>query len=253
MSIFSGLPQKGGDERIYSVTTGLVKTNWDKDHPGMVQVEYFMGTEGKNVTGWMPVMASYAFKDCGMYALPEIGSEVVLAFNMGDRNCPIVIGCLWNRKNKLPDQTAAENNTIKRFCTKAGSEIVFNDETDKEKIMIRTPKELEVVIDDENEAIALQDKNRKNGISIHAKDGTIKIYADKNITLEAGGHAVITLDKASAAIQSNDIKADASKSFEVKGQSVKLGGTQTAVEGKSQLEMKSGGVTQIKGSMLKLN
>lgn len=47
MGVFSGLPQKDGDERIYSVTTGLVRTNWDKDHPGMIRVEYFMGTEGK--------------------------------------------------------------------------------------------------------------------------------------------------------------------------------------------------------------
>lgn len=178
------------------------------------------------MTGWMPVMSSYAFEDCGMYALPEIGSEVVLAFNMGDRNCPIVIGCLWNRKNKLPDETATENNT---------------------------PKEFGVIIDDENETIALQDKEAGNTISIQGKDGIIKICADKSIVLEAGGHEVITVDPSSAVIRADDIKADAAKGFEVKGQSVKFGGTQTAVEGKSQLEMKSGGITQIKGSMLKLN
>lgn len=187
MGLFSGLPHRDGDERIYSITTGLVRTNWDKDHPGMVKVEYFMGTEGKNVTGWMPVMSPYAFKDCGMYALPEIGSEVVLAFNMGDRNCPIVIGCLWNRKNKLPDETATEHNTVKRFCTRAGSEIVFHDEAGKEKIMVRTPKGLGVIIDDKNETIVLQDKGAGNKISIQGRDGTIKICADKSISIEAGG------------------------------------------------------------------
>ena len=55
MEFFSEWGTGSAGDRICSVTTGLVKNNWDDKHPGMIQAEYFLGTQGKNVTGWMPV------------------------------------------------------------------------------------------------------------------------------------------------------------------------------------------------------
>lgn len=245
----------GADERICSVTTGLVKNNWDDKHPGMVKVEYFLGTQGKNVTGWLPVAVPYAHDDCGMYMLPEIGSEVVIAFNMGDRSCPVAIGCLWNKKNKLMKNTAAEGNKIKRFKTKGGCEVVFEEEKGKEVIDVHTPAGLQLRMADENQTIVLQDKEKKNGVWIDAKKGNIKLFADKKMTLEVGGKAMLTLDggKNSLEAKADEMKVEATRSYTLKGQNVQLEGTKTDIKGKSQLSAQSGGMTQIKGSMVKIN
>lgn len=243
------------DEKIYSITTGLVKNNWDDEHPGMVRAEYFLGTQGKNVTGWIPVAVPYAFKDCGMYMLPEIGSEVVIAFNMGDRNCPVVIGCLWNQKNELPKETATEKNTIKRFKTKGGCEVVFEEEKDKEAVEVHTPAGLRIRIEDEKQTIAIEDREKKTGILMDAKEGGIKLFADKKIILEAGGKEMVTLDgnAGSVTVKADDVREEPSKSYQVKAQNVRLEGTQTDIEGKSQLSVKSGGIAQLKGATVKIN
>lgn len=255
MGMFNEWVISGADEKICSVTTGLVKNNWDDGHPGMVKVEYFLGTQGKNVTGWVPVMAPYAYQDCGMYFLPEIGSEVVIAFNMGDRNCPIIIGCLWNKKNKLMKDTASEGNKIKRFKTKGGCEVVFEEEKGKEAIEVHTPANLKIRIEDEKQTITIQDKEKKNGVSIDAKEGSMQLFADKKITVEVGKKAMMTFDgsKNSVTVKADDIKEEATKACALKGQNVQLEGTQMNIKGKSQLSVQSSGMAQIKGATVKIN
>lgn len=255
MGMFHEWIVSGADERVCSVTTGLVKNNWDDGHPGMVKVEYFLGTQGKNVTGWLPVAAPYAYEDCGIYLLPEIGSEVVIAFNMGDRNCPVVIGCLWNKKNKLMKDTAVEGNKIKRFKTKGGCEVVFEEEKGKEAIEVHTPASLKLRIEDENQTITIQDKEKKNGILIDAKKGSIELFADKKMTLAVGGKEMFSLDgsKNSVTVKADEIKEETTKSHTVTGQNVKLDGTQIAIKGKSQLSVQSNGMAQFKGATVKIN
>lgn len=255
MGIFDGLMPVGTDNGIYSVTTGLVKDNWDKEHPGMIKAEYFLGTSGRNVTGWIPVAAPYAFKECGIYMLPEIGSEVIIAFNMGDRNCPVVIGSLWNQKNTLPKETAVEKNTIKRIKTKGGCEVVFDDEEGKASVLIQTPEGLHLKIEDENQKITVQDKDGKNGMLLQAKEGSLTICAEKKITMKVGNEEMFTLDGNSkaATLKAGKVKAEASQGLELEGQNTKLEGSMLEVKGQSSLKVQSGGIAEVKGAMVKIN
>lgn len=253
MGVFNEWVTSGTDEKICGVVTGLVKDNYDQEHPGMVKVEYFLGENGKNVTGWVPVAAPYAFKDSGLYLLPEVGAVVVIAFNMGDRNCPIVIGSLWNKKNDLPKETAKDKNTIKRFKTKGGNEVIFEEEQGKEAIELHTPKSQTIRIDDEKETITIFDKEKKNGIKMEMKDGNITIIAEKKMTFEVGSQKMITMDGKTVQIKGDDIKAEATKGLNLKGQNLKAEGTQTDIEGKSSLNVKSSGMTQVKGTTVKIN
>lgn len=255
MGMFNEWVVSGADERVCSVTTGLVKNNWDDGHPGMVKVEYFLGTQGQNVTGWIPVAVPYAYKECGMYMLPEIGSEVVIAFNMGDRNCPVVIGCLWNQKNTLMQDTATEGNLIKRFKTKGGCEVVFEEEQGKEAIEVHTPASLKLRLEDENQTIVIEDKEEKNGVLIDAKEGSVKLFADKKMTLEVSQKPMLTLDgsKNSITVKADEIQEEAAKSCTVKGQNVQLEGTQMDIKGKSQLSVQSSGMAQLKGATVQIN
>ena len=51
-----------------------------------------------------------------------------------------------------------------------------------------------------------------------------------------------------------EIKASATQKATIKGQDAELSGTKGAkIEGKSKLDLTSGGVTQVKGGMVKLN
>src|SRR5574344_714199 len=108
-----GQSESSGERRMFSVTTGKVVKNWDSKHPGMVQVELFLSESGKNRTDWVRVAQPYAGKERGAYFLPEVGDEVVLAFNEGDRDHPIVLGSLWSQANTPPKGAPGEKNEIK--------------------------------------------------------------------------------------------------------------------------------------------
>ena len=54
----------GGSMR-YGLVQGIVKENYDKDQPGRIKVEYYIGEQGKMLTGWIPVMTPYVAKDAG--------------------------------------------------------------------------------------------------------------------------------------------------------------------------------------------
>lgn len=257
MGIFDGLVPVSGDIRISGITTGKVKDNWDEEHQGMVKVEYFLGEKGQNVTGWVPVASPYAYKNCGLYLLPEVGSEVVIAFEMGDRNCPIVIGSLWNKKNTIPKKTAKEKNTVKRFKTKGGCEVIFDDEEGKESICVQTPKNLHIKLDDEKKTITMQDKEGKNGITIHTETGSMTIKAEKKMVLEVGGKAVLTMEgegETSLNGEAAKIKMHASQTLNLKGQSASLeGGGTLELKGGSSLKAHSSGAAELKGTVVKIN
>ena len=240
---------------INGVLTGTVKENYNKDYPGMVKVELFLGEDGKNVTGWLPVMMPYAGAGFGFYALPEVGSEVVVAFNMGDRNRPVVIGGIWSDKNKLPQGSATEKNTTKQFITKGGNEIVVDDTENKEKITVKTKNGMSIALDDEKKTLILHDKDKKNSFEIDSTKGNVTITADKKLELKVGGSDAVVIDGTGkkVTIKSATVAVNADKDLQAKAQELQLSGTVAKVEGKSSLELSSSGSTQLKGSIVKIN
>lgn len=258
MSLFDELYSKGsngpGGQPMLSVTTGKVVGNWDDKHPGMVQVEIFLGEEGKNRTDWVRVAQPYAGKEYGHYFLPEIGDEVVLAFNLGDRDHPIVIGSLWSQVNTLPKDVAMEKNETKSLRTKGGNELVFSDTAGKESLSLHTKGELTLIMEDENVVINLCDKGKKNVLAINGKDGEITIKAEKKLILDVGGGS-FTLDGQGkkAILKMGTVNIEAGQNLNLKGQNVKLEGSMMKVESSGNLDAKAGGMLNLKGSMTKIN
>jgi phage baseplate assembly protein V len=70
--------------------------------------------------------ATLAAGDCGgTWFQPDAGDEVLVAFEGGNPRRPIVVGALWNDKQRPPENTP--ERTLLR--TKHGATIVFDDGT----------------------------------------------------------------------------------------------------------------------------
>ncbi len=256
MGLFDSIritPGIGIPDVIGGVVTGTVKENYNKDFPGKIKVELLLGEEGKNVTGWIPVMTPYGGNEYGNLFLPEVDSEVVVAFHMGDRNRPIVIGCLWSDKNKFPPETVKEENPVKTIMTKAGSVITFDDTKDKELISVKTKKGSFFEISEENQTISLSDKDKKNSVVINAKDGDVTVTADKTLNLKVGGKNAVAITDKEITLKTSTISVSADKDLTLKGQNTTVDGNSVKVSGKSSLEVSASGTTQVKGSMVKIN
>lgn len=254
--------EQGNIGKIQGIATGIVKENFDKEYQGMVKVEMYLGENGKNVTGWIPVMSSYAGSEYGNYWMPEVGQEVVIGFHFGERDYPIVLGCLWNKKNILPKETANEKNTIKKFTTKGGCQIVFDDEEGKEKIEIGTPEELSITIEDEKKLIQVKDKKGDNTIVMDCDKGTITFQAKTKLEFKVGKEAILTMDDKEVKIKNKTIEQEGTQKVAISGQNINVSAksnvdiaanANVSVKGNSGVKLNSSGITEVKGSMVKIN
>ena len=58
-------------------------------------------------SAWARVASPGAGKDRGMMFLPDVGDEVVVAFEHGDTRRPVVLGALYNAKDSRPARCSA--------------------------------------------------------------------------------------------------------------------------------------------------
>jgi phage baseplate assembly protein V len=110
-------------ERSEGIVIGKVTAVKDKQGLGRIQVTYpwLDGPEQR----WLPVAAPMAGGDSGVFFMPEIDDEVIIAFHHGMWDHPIVIGFLWNDKQPPPSQDERE----RMIRSRNGHTIRFVDST----------------------------------------------------------------------------------------------------------------------------
>ncbi len=173
---------------MYGVAPAIVTNNQDPEGLGRVKVR-FPWLSDDNETDWIRVATLMAGPDRGSFFLPEVGDEVLVGFQHGDINAAYVIGALWNGQHKPPETNSDGKNSIRKFRSRSGHEIVFNDDKDsgQEKIEIHTKSGHRIVLDDSTgaEKIELIDRTGSNKIVIDSGKNSITIESMNQISLKA--------------------------------------------------------------------
>jgi len=165
--------------RFYGVTVGVVTNNQDPDKLGRVKV-HFPWLSQEDESSWARVLSPMAGRDRGLYCLPEVDDEVLVAFEHGQVEFPYILGALWNGKD-IPPETNADGKNDKRVLkSRSGHVIRLDDSSDQAKI--------EVIDKTGNNKVVIDAS--KNTITIQAQGG-ISLTSDGDITLEAKGQVVI--------------------------------------------------------------
>ena len=187
MDLFKFINQSNEKQNIYGVVIGIVTNNKDPEGLGRVKVRYpWSGESGESY--WARTMSFMAGKERGAFFLPEVGDEVLIAFEHGDIEHPVVLGALWNGKDRPPEKNTDGKNNIKKIRSRSGHELIFNDDksSGKEKIEVHTAGGHQILLDDSKgkEKITIKDKSG-NTIEIDSVKNEIKIKSSMNISLEA--------------------------------------------------------------------
>ena len=84
----------------------------------------------------------------GSFFMPEVGDEVVVGFELGNLDRPVILGALWSDQDQPPDNadTGATNN-IRTFVSRAGHEITFDDSPNG-LITIKTKGGMEITLNE---------------------------------------------------------------------------------------------------------
>jgi uncharacterized protein involved in type VI secretion and phage assembly len=94
------------------------------------------------------VASVMAGKERGAFFMPEVGDEVVVSFEMGNINRPVIIGALWSDVDAPPpDVDTSASNNIRSLRSRAGHQVTFDDSPNG-KILIKTNGGFEISIED---------------------------------------------------------------------------------------------------------
>jgi uncharacterized protein involved in type VI secretion and phage assembly len=285
--LFGGLG--GGNTRrirdgaMYGVVVGIVTDNCHPEGDFRVRVRFptlpssegdqAMGSsQNKDQSWWARIATFGAGKDgTGLYILPEIDSEVLVAFMNGDFNQPVVVGTLWNgidkpaysntdgssktnryqaNDKKFAGSVEAKKNDVRSFSTRKKHELIFNDNASNPGITLSTGQKHRIVLSDagnaatkieivdgkEENSILIDTKNKK--VTIETKTGDLLLKAKKTIRLEA--------EKIETE-SSKDTAMKVGKNFEMKASS------NMTLKSSGQGTVQSSSTMTIKGSTVNIN
>lgn len=230
---------------------GTILQNQDKDHPNQVKVQLAtLYEEGFNET-WAYLAIPFGGEQYGFHFVPEVGEQVLIAFPYGE--LPIVVASVCGSKEAPPECSDNPENHVKVLKTKGGNLLRINDKKDHTEILVQTAGGAILHFTDEDEKITVADKDNKNTIVLDAKNGDVTVSADKSVAIKVGGTAVLEADKSSLTLKSSKISIQADQALEEKGGQLKMSGQTAELNASGQVTISSNGMTQVTGSILKLN
>ena len=199
----------------------------------------------------------------GLYWLPEIGDVVEVALPALPGYEPGIVHVHRPEGDRQTAQCWTEKNDRKQFLTRSGHCVTLDDTQDQTAVTIHTAGGLELTLEDKPQTATLRGKGSDTPVLLlDMEKDEITLVAGKKLTIACGG-ASITFDnsgniqikaKGTVEVSGQDISVSARNKLEAKGQQAEIAGAMAAkVSGQSQLEISSGGVTQVKGGVIQLN
>lgn len=174
-NIFDYIEEHTSNKPFIGVVPAVVTNNKDPDGLGRVKVKY-MWSGDENETYWARIALPMAGNGKGMFFIPEVDDEVLVAFEMGDLRFPYIIGVLWNGKDSPPEKDI----NIKKIKSSNGHEIILNDKSDV--VQIKTSAGDEITFEND---VKITIKSGDNSIEINKQSKEIKIKSSLNLSIEA--------------------------------------------------------------------
>jgi type VI secretion system secreted protein VgrG len=198
-------------EEIYTDQFGRIKVMFPWDRLG-------------SGTAWARVSQVWAGNNWGAMFLPRIGQEVLVDFEEGNPDHPIIVGRVYNAE-QIPPGTLPNKQNISGFrshSTKGGGEhdadvLTFDDTMGSEIFYMRAEKDMWVRVENDrkafvvnNETITVQQGDRavtvsQGNDSLEISMGSQTTEAMQSITLKVGQSSIV-LDPTGVTIKGMQIQ-----------------------------------------------
>jgi phage protein D/phage baseplate assembly protein gpV len=161
--------EPSGEGRLLGAIPGVVTDNNDDERRGRVKVR-LPGLAG-DTEHWARLATMMAGKDQGSFFLPQVGDEVLVAFEQGEVGSAFVVGALWNGRDQQPD---ANPNNLRFLQSRSGHLLRMDDTEQAEKL-------------------ELIDASGNSSVVLDTASGKLTITAAKDLVLQAP-HGTIRLE-----------------------------------------------------------
>jgi len=238
--------QDGHRLLINGVVPAIVTSNEDPDGYGRVKVKY-PWLDDQFASFWARLCAPGAGATRGIFYIPEVNDEVLVAFEHGDINQPYILGGLWNKTDASPKKTSAAvasgKVNLRIIQSRSGHIITLDDTQGSEKItVVDKTGNHKITIDSAGKKITVE--NTDGDIEMLAKAGKFYVSA-KEISMEASTTVSIKAK--------TNVTVEATSANTIKGMTVSVQGqTSTEVKG-AQVSVNGSAMTEVKGGIVKIN
>lgn len=249
------------------------------DKYGRVKVQFHWDREGKydsDSSCWVRVGTLLAGRKWGTIYVPRIGQEVIVDFEEGDPDRPIIVGSVYNADQipayKLPDHKTKSG--FKSYSSLGGAgfnEIRFEDKKGEEQVFIHGEKDMDIRVKNDRREwighdrhlIVKRDKHRTVERDEHItimRDRLAKIDRDDNLTvggkqaISVGGSRSLGVEGDVVDVFKSDHKEQVTGTYSLKAADIKIEATGTVeiIVGGSTVILASAGV-YIVGSKVNIN
>lgn len=231
-----------------------VKSNADEKELGRVKVQFQWQKKNDKTTNWIRVKSSDAGKsdivpkNRGLVTIPEENDIVMVGFEYGDPDRPIVMGSIFSEKVSIGGK---ETNKIKSYTTRVDSSVTFDDSVGSITIKDQQGSDSTMTFDGEQNIHINADK------SILLTSGQSSIYMDKDGTINITGVNITINGSTNSKMLSGAAQFDATSEGAVINmtgtKSTVHGGNTTTISGQVKTTVTAVGQTIIDGAIVKLN
>lgn len=196
------VPEEGQkSEEISTDKHGRVKVRFHWNHPA----DDMDGKNQQERSCWIRVSHPWAGKKWGSIAIPRIGQEVIVDFEEGHTDRPLITGRVYNGDQQPPYGLPASKNIsgTKSDSTKGSggyNEIIMDDTKSKELIRIHAEYDMDTTVEHDQRNTILNDQT--NTIKNH-RTTTINKGND-TLTVETGKRAVTVKGDSTHTVQAGN-------------------------------------------------
>lgn len=143
----------------------------DPHQLGRIRVRYYwpVAQPAEAETGWVRVSTPYSGHGKGQLFTPEVGSQVLVGYEHGLAEFPLVLGNLFHPQNPQNATYTHPQNNLKGIQTAGGNKLVMSEVAGAQTILLSNSN------------------NKGTGILLSFKgDGSVEITTDGSISLTAG-------------------------------------------------------------------
>lgn len=189
MTLMETAPRETAHESggyVKGVAIAVVTNNHDDEKLCRVKVSYPWHDQPRE-SYWARLSVPMAGNDRGFVMIPEVGDEVLVAFEREDLRFPYVLGALWNGKDKPPFTNDDGKNDKRIIQSRKKHKLLFDDGT-RGVVELSHEKGRKIVFDDDG--FVVQDE-KGNMVKVDSNSGAMTIEAKGQLNIKA---ATITIE-----------------------------------------------------------